>query len=253
LVLALIPAGTFWMGAQSTDQNGRNFDPMARPDESPVKSMSLGAFLLSKFEMTQGQWLRFAGANPSNFPPGPSADGRTRTLLNPVDLVTWNDCVEQLGRLDLVLPTEAQWEYGARAGTGTVWWTGDEKEGIAGAANLADATWWSTVGRSDWPFESWLVDGWAYTSPVGSFRPNAFGLHDVLGNVGEWWQDAYGSYDVPTRPESGERMMKGGLRTMRGGSFNGSAVDARSAQRFRSAAGSMNNTVGVRPARTIRP
>src|SRR5262249_83188 len=144
LVFVLIPGGKFWMGAQREDPHGRNFDPQARNEETPVNEVTLAPFFLSKYEMTQGQWERMVGRNPSYF--GPShysticnREGKGWTSLHPVEQVSWTECAALLKRLGLLLPTEAQWEYGCRAGTSTVYWSGDAKETLADAANVADA------------------------------------------------------------------------------------------------------------------
>src|SRR5262249_25075170 len=139
IVFVLIPAGRFWMGAQAASPSGRNVDPQADANESPVHEVSLDAYFLSKYEMTQDQWLRLAGKNPSLYSPGDGINGKLVTLLHPVENVSWIDCTIVLSRLALELPTEAQWEYGARAGTSTPWWTGSEKTSLRGAGNLADA------------------------------------------------------------------------------------------------------------------
>jgi formylglycine-generating enzyme required for sulfatase activity len=254
LVFVLIPGGSFWMGAQATDPKGRNFDPSAAAHESPVKRMTLDPYFLSKYEMTQGQWARFTGNNPSNFLPGLRRDGNVYGLLNPVDQVTWGECNEALRRLALTLPTEAQWERGARGGTETAWWTGDDKRELAGATNLADASSKRGGRPSSYPYEDWLDDGWGFTAPIGSYRANPFGLHDVVGNVSEWCRDYYGTYDLPTRDGDGERIVTGGqVRVIRGGNFNELASDARSAGRFQPRPETVSNLIGLRPARRVDP
>ena len=212
----------------------------------------MDACFLSKYEMTQGQWLRIVGRNPSGYAPGSRVGDKLGNLSNPVERVSWNECTEALHRLGLELPTEAQWEYGARAGTTSVWWTGDEKESVAGAANLADGFCKSHGGPRGWEYEEWLDDGWALHAPVGSFRANAFGLHDMIGNVWEWCRDGYGGYGRPVRAGDGERPMTGApSHVNRGGSFTTCAWRARSAHRIDSDPDYRVDMLGLRPARAI--
>jgi sulfatase modifying factor 1 len=261
LVFVLIPGSTFSMGAQMTDPGGQNYDPQTRPNlkaegsELPVHEVTLSPYLLSKYEMTQGQWKRFVGVNPSRYSPGSSFrgfGGKLTTLLHPVEQVSWDDCVRVLGRLDLVLPSEAQWEYGARAFTDTPWSSGLEKEALTLVANLADAFAKANGAPSTWYFEAGS-DGYVVHSPVGSFAPNAFGLHDVHGNLLEWGLDGfdgdfYGSSPLtdPVNPFVGSVP-----RVYRGGSFNLIAVYARSAYRGNDTPTTADRTLGVRPARAI--
>ncbi len=262
LIFVLIPGGTFWMGAQKDDPEGHNYDPQAGSDESPVHEVTLAAFFISKYEMTQLQWRRFTGGNPSRYGPSWSWNGRPPAEApihqnlpwNPVERVSWTDCRDVLGRLGLVLPTEAQWEYAARAGTDTVWWTGDDKEsiGVEGAGNLADGWTKSKGGPSAWVYEDWLDDGWVVHAPVGIFSPNGFGLHDVIGNVWEWCHDGYGGYDADVQPGDGLRNVAGARdRVRRGGGFYSPAALARSAFRFNFTPAYRHDYLGVRPARVI--
>jgi serine/threonine protein kinase/formylglycine-generating enzyme required for sulfatase activity len=262
LVFVLIPGGTFWMGAQKHDPERRNYDPHATARESPVHEMTLAAFLISKYEMTQGQWQRFTGANPSRYGPTWSWKGEPpaetpihqNQRWNPVEQVTWMECRNVLDRLGLVLPTEAQWEYAARAGTASVWWTGDEKEsiGVERAGNLADGWTKSKGGPRGWPYEEWLEDGWVGHAPVGSFRPNGFGLHDTIGNVWEWCRDWFAEYDAEVQPGDGLRKVTGArIRMYRGGSYLDAAAFERSATRYFSTPEFHANNLGVRPARVI--
>jgi len=243
------------MGAVKPDEKNPegspNVDPGAEPDEGPVHEVRLAPFFLSKYEMAQGQWLRFAGKNPSTYGPGSKFGDKFHDLRHPVEQVSWEDCGDILGRLALVLPTEAEWEYSARAGTSTAWWTGSKKESLEGAANLADSFCKKNGGPPSWQYEEWLDDGYATHAPVGSFAPNAFGLHDVVGNVWEWCRDGSGSYDLPWKAGDGEReVQRGRDRVYRGGSFLDVAVGARSAERWRDAPGFRLN-LGVRPARIM--
>jgi serine/threonine protein kinase/formylglycine-generating enzyme required for sulfatase activity len=256
LVFVLLPGGTFLMGAQPSDPSGPNHDPQAADYEGPAHEVTLSPFFLSKYEMTQGQWQRFVGTNPSYYRPGSAYGGKPTTRVDPVEQVSWLDCVDVMGRLGLSLPSEAQWEYGARAGTTTVWWTGNERETLLGAANLADqaaaraGAAWQDI--QDWPE---LDDGYVVHAPVNEFRPNAFGLHNVHGNVWEWCLDGHdgSSYEKaatkdPVSPPGGSPS-----RVSRGGGFRFAAVLARSALRLRYSPSFASSSLGVRPARTIAP
>jgi len=252
LVFVLIPGGTFAMGAQS-DPAEANFDPQAAGNESRVQDVALDAYFLSKYEMTQGQWERFVGRNPSQYRPGAKYGQQSVTLLDPVEQVSWNDCTQVLVRIGLELPTEAQWERAGRAGTSSVWWTGDEKETLAGSANLADAYSKSNGGPPSLPYEEWLSDGAVVHTRIGSYRANAYGLHDVVGNVWEWCRDGYGVYDQPVRAGDGERQVTDSLnRVYRGGSFGNTASDARSAYRRALTPELRSFIVGLRPVRASR-
>jgi len=251
LVFVLIPGGTYRLGAQKDNPDAPHYDPQAEFDESPVHEVTLSAYLLSKYEMTQGQWSRFTGENPSFS--GPKS-GRVKTLRHPVEQVNWEMCVKTLSRLGLVLPSEAQWEAACRAGTETPWSTGREKESLEGFANLPDqaakrmgATWRSIA---DWPE---LDDGFGVHAPVGSYRANGFGLHDMHGNVFEWCPDVYsGSAYEGIAPNEGDGLREvsgASLRVNRGGGYSYRALDARSANRNRYTPGSQSFDLGLRPAR----
>jgi len=252
LVFVLLPGGAFQMGAQKTDPNGPNYDPQADGDEGPVHAVTLSAFFLSKYEMTQGQWQRFVGRNPSYYTPGPLA----KSLVNPVEQLSWLDCMDVMDRLGLSLPSEAQWEYGARAGTTTAWSTGSERESLRGGVNLADqaaakaGAMWTDI--KDWPE---LDDGYVVHAPVIEFRPNAFGLHNVHGNVWEWCLDGYdGSfYGKPSSKDPVSQPEGSSNRVNRGGSFDFAAVNARSALRNSHSPSRAVDDLGLRPARTIAP
>ncbi len=255
LVFILIPGGAFNMGAEPPSERkpegSPNVDPHAtmQDDERPVHRVELGPFFISKYEMTEGQWLRVTGNNPGRSARTPGEG--PHSLLHPVDGVSWLASDRVLARLGLLLPTEAQWEYAARAGTTTVWWTGNDPKSLQGAANLRDSI------RLHWypdpdAVEEWPFDGYSSTAPVGKYRANPFGLHDVHGNIRELVRDWHGSYELPVQPGDGERLVKNGrFRIARGGG-HGPTYRARSARRSADLlTDSSLGGPGVRPARPI--
>jgi formylglycine-generating enzyme required for sulfatase activity len=209
MVLVLIPGGTFQMGSGTGDS-----------DEQPVHTVTLSPFFIAKYELTQEQWYRLTGKKPSEF------EGERL----PVENVSHDDA-EVLSQLGLRLPTEAEWEYAARAGTQTAYWWGDD----LGPDNAnCDGC------GSEWDNKS--------TAPVGSFRPNPWGLYDTSGNVWEWVQDWNGAYpsDAVVDPVGPS---EGGFRVLRGGAWYSPGLPARSANRLASAPGSRHAPLGLRPAR----
>ena len=180
---AWIPAGEFQMGSSSAE---------AGNDERPVTRVKISrGYWLGRHEVTQSEWQAAIGTNPSHF----SGCGSC-----PVENVSWDDAQAFIGRLNgragrtrYRLPTESEWEYAARAGT----------SGEHYAANLDAIAWY-------------LSNSGSRTNPVGQKAPNAWGLHDMLGNVWEWVHDWYGAYPGgsvtdPRGPASGsDRVSRGG-------------------------------------------
>jgi formylglycine-generating enzyme required for sulfatase activity len=230
LVFVLIPGGRFEMGAQSEDSTGANYDPNAGDYMKPVHPVELSPFFLSKYELTQGQWERFAGINPSRNQPDELRG------LHPVEAVNSGDADELCARLGLSLPSEAQWEYAARAGAGSVWGTGDSIESLARRVNVRG-----------------VPGGLLHHAPVGSYPPNAFGLCDLVGNVWEWCRDGF-EHEFYQRSPLVDPVCEpvvGGTRILRGGGYGDYAVNARLAVRRNAAPNYNGGASGLRPARPL--
>jgi serine/threonine protein kinase/formylglycine-generating enzyme required for sulfatase activity len=235
IVLVLLPGGSFRMGSV------RRQDPFALVfKEGPVHEVEVAPFFISKFELTRAQWRRVTRSSDPDEPGfGP---------MHPAQNMNWEEANAAMRHMALVLPHEEQWEYATRAGTRTIWYTGNEELSLQGHANLYDQT---GLRRSPgWAQEggpaSIIDDGSLIMTPVGTYRPNPFGLYDVAGNVGEWCGNApydYAGGGVPTEMST--------TRSGRGGSARTNALMARSSARV---AGSKNlaaPALGVRPARLI--
>jgi formylglycine-generating enzyme required for sulfatase activity len=209
--LVLIPAGEFVMGSPESEEDHD-------PSESPQHKVTIKKpFYMGKYEVTQAQWMTVSG-NQSNF----KGDNL------PAEQVSWGDCrkfcdtVSQRTGWHLRLPSEAEWEYACRAGTTTPFDVGDVLN--ANQANMQPA---DESDKSAGPYRK-------KTLAVGSFAPNAFGLYDMHGNVGEWCEDVmHPNYE--NAPVDGSAWREGGNQeshVYRGGAYNNLAASCRSAMRF---------------------
>ncbi|RKZ38279.1 MAG: hypothetical protein DRQ49_14715 [Gammaproteobacteria bacterium] len=226
-----IPAGRFQMG---DIQGGGD------SDEKPVHQVSVSEFAMGKYEVTFAEYDKFVQSTKRK---KPSDFGWVRGN-RPVIYVSWDDAVayaewlsQQTGKT-YRLPTEAEWEYAARAGTETKYWWGNtvsHEYANYGKDECCDGL---AKGK----------DRWKYTSPVGSFEPNPFGLYDMVGNVYEWTCSEYeGKYSGKEKQCTSQKRVN--LPVIRGGSWLNDAWLGRAAGRFRGSHGNRNNYVGFRLVR----
>jgi len=272
LVFVLLPGGKFAMGRHPVDPKMLVYltadDRVAlkgEHDEFPlVPDVVLDPFFVSKYEMTQAQWARITGRHPNTYASDKATGSSGKAAaLHPVESVSHDECVEVMRWLDLQLPTEAQWEYAARGGTTAMWWTGDDKRllrpdgGTPLVANLADAALrrgrGGLIPTSFGRFEAW-DDGWIVHAPIGCFRPNPFGLYDVIGNVHEWCENNLSDYrgGHPVGPRGEFPRERNPRRAYRGGSFLRIAVYARVCDRNAAWPQFRWEDIGLRPVRPVR-
>lgn len=228
-----------------------NIDPAARANETPVHRLRLDPFFLSKYEVSQRQWFLLTGERPAAYGPLVAYAGNRHTEAHPVERVSWSDCQLAFTRRGLSLPTEAQWEYGARGGTHTPWSTGSTPESLQGFANIADRFCQESGASESWTYEMGVDDGYCADSPVGHYRPNPFGLHDMHGNVMEWCLDIYAEYDQPVEPGTGRRDGSGRTHVARGGNWSFPGFDCRSSARAAIDRDNRSVELGARPARRL--
>jgi serine/threonine protein kinase/formylglycine-generating enzyme required for sulfatase activity len=237
IVLVLLPGGAFRMG-QAGDAS------VPRPDASPVHTVELDPFLISEFELTCGQAARLGRAI------GLSPRSQDPRLPFPID---WYSARALLHEQGLELPTESQWEYAARAGTETSW----PLDSRANVSDLSLQRIWLRQGITTfYSRPAQFDDGWPDAAPVGSFPANAFGLHDMLGNVSEWCLDQYvfrGYSSLVARSGDGLRdcVAVEGAKVVRGGSFEDAPVEAQPWVRHREPPGTLGPALGVRPVMRV--
>ncbi len=220
----LIQPGSFMMGSEKGEEN-----------EKPVHKVTLTkGFYIGVYEVTQGEWEKVRGFNPSYFK-GPR---------NPVERVNWEDTQEfarSLSEKENVtyrLPTEAEWEYACRAGTTTEFYWGDDPEG----KSIADYAW--CAGNLD--------NAKMGTKPVGQKKRNAWGLYDMSGNVWEWCEDCYSKgYAAEKEAVDPNVAAAGSDRVVRGGSWYAPSEVCRSARRAGCSPSYRRRFVGFRLVRTI--
>ena len=238
MAFVAIPQGCFSMGTPAGEEG--------RFDHETQHKVCVPAFELGKFTVTQEQWAQVMVENPD--------PARYKGARNPIEMVSWEDArafawrMRLFGKHPYRLPTEAEWEYSARAGTTTAWFWGDRLEDGCAYANLRDLTYESrhfNVGEAI----IGCTDGSDETAPVGSYKPNPFGLFDTIGNVFQWTEDCFGDY--AKAPSDGRAAEEKGCksRVVRGGSWTAKPRFTRSGSRDTYPPTNRNDVVGFRLAR----
>lgn len=222
--LVKLPAGSFKMGSE----DGGN-------DEKPVRMVTVAAFEISRTEVTQAQWQAVMGNNPSEL--------KTNGAKRPVEMVSWSEIQEFLSKLNknssgytYRLPTEAEWEYAARAGGQGMWSFGDDE------SKLGEYAWYSSNSQKS-------------TQDVASKKPNSWGLYDIHGNVDEWVQDCYEDNYNKGQPINGIAHRTDDntceYRLVRGGSWLANPSNLRAAIRSRITPANRGFNIGFRLSRTV--
>jgi formylglycine-generating enzyme len=273
--MVTIPKGSYEMGP-APDEEQREGVPVANRQGLQRRITIDYSFALGKYEVTRGEFAVFVEA--TGYQAGIScwgwdtdgvlrdAPGRSwrsagfeQTDRDPVMCVNWDDAKAYAAWLSKVtgktyrLPSEAEWEYAARAGSkGTRYW-GDAPDDSCKYGNFADMAGAIALGWDKKPDKIFMCnDGHAYTAPVGSFKPNAFGLYDMMGNVWEWVDDCYTDLPVGS-PTDGRPVVADACaqRLLRGGSWYNSPWLVRSAFRYFGSGGVRSRSVGFRVARSV--
>ena len=228
----LIPVGEFDMGSPTREKRRKLW-------ESPVHRVTIEKpFYLGMYPVTQEQWQKVMGNNPSYF----------KGEKYPVENVSWSEIQVFFRKLNAMentdgisriyrLPTEAEWEYAARAGTATAYFFGENE------SKLMEYAWF-------------LENSGLETHPVGLKKPNPWGLYDIYGNAGEWVQDEY-HISYKGAPENGRAWessfpsVSTPVRIRRGGGWNGNAGCCRSAEKLFAVQDKRLNSLGFRAVRKV--
>jgi formylglycine-generating enzyme required for sulfatase activity len=287
--LNLIPAGEFLMGSDETDPDAID-DEKVNGKKHPIritKPFYLGTSEVTVAQFRQfvertsyrtdaekdGRggpgWNEAKGTRERDPKYVWRSPGFPQTDDHPVVLVSWNDavafcnwlsesegrrpCYQADGRIlsdgtGYRLPTEAEWEHACRAGRTTRYYSGNDPESLVTVGNVADGT-----AKEKYPNWGWAIaakDGHVFTAPVGRYRPNAFGLYDMHGNVWEWCTDSYDSnYYAMSPPADPLNSSQAAFRVNRGGGWINNPRTARSADRSRYVPDSRHSILGFRAAR----
>jgi formylglycine-generating enzyme len=263
--MMIIPAGSFIMGSPVTE-DGR------KANEYPMHLVSIAhAFAIGKFEITRGQFAEFVHATGQILNDGcwamengkytdspvrnwrdpsyPQADNHPAACISWHEAQAYTAWLSQKTGNHYRLPSEAEWEYAARGNRHTARYWGESADQACDYANVMD-----TTGRAEVPNVQWghhCTDGFVFTAPVGSKKPNPFGLYDMLGNVWEWVEDSY--HDTyHGAPNDGSAWVGNGKDpVIRGGSWLNREQRVRSAERNSDEATDHDNFTGFRVVRDL--
>src|SRR5665213_538084 len=278
-VMVKVPTGTFMMGSSSSETTREAVPDQFATTVRPQHAVTIGReFALGQYTVTRGEFAAFVRDSGYEPPRGCGVytngqfsldqnrnwrnPGYAQTDRHPVVCVSFEDAqryVQWLSRKtgkSYRLPTEAEWEYAARAGTTTARFWGDSRDLACDFANVADFTKVEELklnkANKNEVFQ--CRDGYAYTAPVGSFRSNAFGLSDMLGNVWQWVEDCFHD-NYSEAPSDGSAWTSGECkyRVVRGGSWYSDPMDVRSAYRGWVAPDGCLGSGGFRVAETLTP
>jgi formylglycine-generating enzyme required for sulfatase activity len=241
-----IPKGCFAMGSPDSEPGRYIY-------EGPAHQVCVDAFDLGKYSVTQDEWRRVM-IFPNTPDPAHFKAGR-----NPVESVSWNEAKRFLWLMSLFghghyhLPSESEWEYAARAGTTTSRYWGNDIDDGCTYENIADQS--LEKETPDFlPVFANCDDGYVVTSPVGSFKPNPWGLYDMLGNVANWVEDCFVD-NYRNAPTNGGPNTTGScrVRAIRGGSWGGLPRNVRAAKRLYNLPDFLDRFIGFRVAKDITP
>lgn len=265
--MVVVPPGNFYMGSPS-------FEARRQKVEDTVHHVAISnAFALGKNEVTRGQFAAFVkdanytiGDKCWTFEDGKYAERSARSWQNPgyvqddnhpATCVSWLDAKaygewlsHKTGK-QYRLPSESEWEYAARGNTVVVRYQEINPDNTCDNANVTDSVAKAKISGITWEAHN-CSDGYAYTAPAGSFKPNAFGLNDMIGNVWEWVEDGNHN-DYKGAPTDGSAWQGDGTwRILRGGSWSDDPQGARPAARGKAKHDLRNSTIGFRVARIMQ-
>jgi formylglycine-generating enzyme len=280
-MLLVMPPGSFTMGVPAGEEEHEGLADRNRGRSVPQHQVTIARpFGLGKYEVTRAEFASFVAATGHQTGDKCNAltadlgggfsfketagytwrnPGFAQTDQDPVVCVSWDDAKAYVAWLSREtahpyrLPTEAEWEYAARAGSPRARFWGDGTAEACRYANVRDLTFMSELNKEGKPDDHFACsDSYAYTAPVGRFEANAFGLHDMLGNVFEWTEDCWNE-NYTGAPADGSAWSSGDcrLRVARGSSWNGSPRSLRAGFRSRGGTDYRYAGAGFRVARTF--